>query len=168
MKWNDSFTLLGFYVDSKLKNLEHNFKLVKDKIKNIISTWKPYNLSLRGRITIAKVKLISQITYISTVLDIPNTLLDEIQELINNFVMGIKSENKHWISKELLYTPTCRGGFGIIRVHDFTKAIKCSWIKRYCMDKLNDHWADILDKFFNLTPDTRHTITKYGPERSTP
>ena len=79
--------------------------------------------------------------------------------------MGIRSENRHWISKELLYTPTCRGGFGIIRVHDFIKAIKCSWIKRYCVDKLNDHWADILDTFFNLTPDTRHTINKFCPER---
>ena len=35
--------------------------------------------ALRGHITIAKVKLVSQITYISTVLDIPDTFLDEIQ-----------------------------------------------------------------------------------------
>ena len=112
--------------DSKLEKLDTNFQLVKNKIKNIISTWKPYNLSLRGRITIAKVKLVSQITYIATVLDINYTLLDEIQELINNFVMGIKAENKHWISKDLLYTPTSKGGFGIIRIHDFVKAIKCS------------------------------------------
>ena len=32
-------------------------------------------------------------------------------------------------------------------------------------DKVNDHLADKLDSFFNLTPDTRHNITKYGPER---
>ena len=79
--------------------------------------------------------------------------------------MGIKAENKHWISKDLLYTPTTKGGFGIIRLHDFTQAIKCSWVKRYCIDKLDDHWADKLDTFFNLTPDTRHLITKFGPER---
>ena len=89
MQWNDSFTILGFHVDSKLQKLDINFQLVKNKIKNIISTWKPYNLSLRGRITIAKVKLVSQITHIATVLDINYTFLDEIQELINNFVMGI-------------------------------------------------------------------------------
>ena len=165
MEWNDSFTLLGFQIDSKLKNLSVNFKLVKEKIKSIISKWKPYNLSLRGRITIAKVKLVSQLTYISTVLETNTTMLDEIQEIINNFVMGIRSENKHWISKDLLYTPTSKGGFGIINLHDFTKAIKCSWVKRYCIDKLDDHWADKLDSFFNLTPDTRHNITKYGPER---
>ena len=165
MEWNDSFTLLGFQIDSKLKNLSVNFKLVKEKIKSIISKWKPYNLSLRGRITIAKVKLVSQLTYISTVLETNTTMLDEIQEIINNFVMGIKSENKHWISKDLLYTPTSKGGFGLIHLHDFTKAIKCSWVKRYCIDKLDDHWADKLDSFFNLTPETRHNITKYGPER---
>ena len=165
MTWNDSFTILGFQIDSKLQNLNINFKLVRDKIKKIISIWKPYNLSLRGRITISKVKLVSQITYIATVLDTHNTLLDEIQELINNFVMGIKAENKHWISKDLLYTPTSKGGFGLIRLNDFTKAIKCSWVKRYCIDKLDDHWADKLDTILNLTPDTRYQITQYGPER---
>ena len=95
--------------------------------------------ALRGHITIAKVKLVSQITYISTVLDITNTILDEIQELINNFVMGIKAENKNLVSKELLYTPTCKGGFSVICIHDFTKAIKCSWVKCYCINKLDDH-----------------------------
>ena len=156
MEWHDSFTILGFHIDSKLRNLDLNFKLVKERIKNIISLWRQYNLSLRGRITIAKVKLVSQLTYISTVLDPNHTLLDEIQELINNFVMGHKAQNKHWISKDLLYTSTCQGGFGIIQLHNFTKAIKCSWVKRYCIDKLDDHWADKLDSFFNITPDKIH------------
>ena len=168
MEWHDSFTILGFHIDSKLRNLDKNFKLVKERIKNIISLWRQYNLSLRGRITIAKVKLVSQLTYISTVLDPNQTLLDEIQELINNFVMGHKAQNKHWISKDLLYTPTSKGGFGIIQLHNFTRAIKCSWVKRYCIDKLDDHWADKLDLFFNTTPDTRYTITHYGPERFNP
>ena len=88
-----------------------------------------------------------------------------MQELINNYVMGIKAENRHWISKDLLYTPTCKGGLGLIRLHDFTTAIKCSWVKRYCIDKLDDHWADKLDTLLHLTPHTRNIITKYGPER---
>ena len=82
--------------------------------------------------------------------------------------MGHKAQNKHWISKDLLYTSTCKGGLGIIQLHNFTKAIKCSWVKRYCIDKLDDHWADKLDSFFNITPDTRYTITKFGPERFNP
>ena len=45
------------------------------------------------------------------------------------------------------------------------KAIKISWIKRYSIDKINDNWADIIDSFYQLTPDTRHTIHNFGPER---
>ena len=74
-------------------------------------------------------------------------------------------EKKYWISKDLLYTPTSQGGFGIKNLHNFTEVIKCSWVKRYCIDKLDAHWADMLDTFLKLTPDTRHTITQFGPER---
>ena len=79
--------------------------------------------------------------------------------------MGIKPGGKHWISKELLYTPISKGGLALIRLEDFINAIKCSWVKRFFIDKLDDHWADLLDRFFNTLPDTRHTILHYGPER---
>ena len=158
MEWDNTFTILGFTIDSKLKKLSLNFQKIRDKIKGLIKTWKPYHLSLRGRINIAKTKLVSQITYVSTVLDIDNTIMLEIQDMINSFVMDIKPGGRHWISKELLYESTQKGGFGIINLTDFTKAIKCSWVKRYCIDKLDDHWADLLDTFFNLTPDTSHAL----------
>ena len=53
----------------------------------------------------------------------------------------------------------------MIRLESFVKAIKVSWIKRYSMDKIDDNWADMIDTFLHLTPDTRHTIHNFGPER---
>ena len=32
MEWDDTFTILGFTLDSKLKNLDINFIKIKDKI----------------------------------------------------------------------------------------------------------------------------------------
>ena len=95
MVWEDTFTILGFQIDNKLEKLDTNFDRAKEKIKALIRKWKPYHLSLRGRITIAKTKLISQIIYISTVLTPKASAIAEIQTLINNFVMGIESNNKH-------------------------------------------------------------------------
>ena len=115
MVWEDTFTILGFEIDNKLEKLDTNFTKVKERIKALIRKWKPYHLSLRGRITIAKTKLVSQITYISTVLNPSTTIITELQALINNFVMGIESKNKHWISKDIIYTHTSQGGFGMIR-----------------------------------------------------
>ena len=165
MVWEDTFTILGFHIDNKLEKLDLNYSKVKDKIKALIRKWKPYHLSLRGRLTIAKTKLVSQITYISTVLTPNSATIADLQTLINNFVMGIESHNKHWINKDIIYTSTSRGGFGMIRLESFMKAIKVSWIKRYCVDKIDDNWADIIDSFFKITPDTRHTINNFGPER---
>ena len=165
MVWDDTFTILGFTLDSKLQKLDINLKKVKDKIEGQIKSWTPYHLSLRGRITIAKTKLTPQLTYVATVLDIDTKIIDTIQDMINSFVLDIKPGGRHWISKDLLYEPTKKGGFGIIKLADFTRAIKCSWIKRYCVDQLDDHWADLLDKHFSLTPNTRKNILTYGPER---
>ena len=165
MVWDNKFTILGFDIDNKLENLEANFSKVKEKIRALIRKWKPYHLSLRGRITIAKTKLVSQIIYISTVLTPTISTIAEIQTLINNFVMGIESHNKNWINKDIIYARTSQGGFGMIRLESFIKAIKVSWIKRYSIDKIDDNWADIIDTFFGITPDTRHTIHNFGPER---
>ena len=165
MVWDDTFTILGFDIDNKLEKLDINFTKVKEKIQALIRKWKPYHLSLRGRLTIAKTKLVSQITYISTVLTPNSATIAEIQTLINNFVMGIESTNKHWINKDIIYTHTSKGGFGMIRLESFIKAIKISWIKRYCVDRIDDNWADIIDNFFQISPDTRHKILSFGPER---
>ena len=165
MVWDDKFTILGFDIDNRLEKLDTNYTKVKDKIKALIRKWKPYHLSLRGRITIAKTKLISQITYISIVLTPNSATIAEMQSLINNFIMGIESQNKHWINKDIMYTHISKGGFGMIRLESFIKAIKVSWIKRYSVDMIDDNWADIIDTFFHITQDTRHTIHKFGPER---
>ena len=165
MIWEDTFTILGFEIDNKLEKLNNNYQKIKDKLKSIITKWRPYHLSLRGRLTIAKTKLLSQVTYISTVLTPDITIINEMQTMINNFIMGIKDGSKNWINKELIYTHTSKGGFGMIRLEDFMQAIKVSWIKRYCIDQINDHWADMIDKYFQLTPDLRKTLLKFGPER---
>ena len=52
----------------------------------------------------------------------------------------------------------------MIDIQEFVTSIKCSWVKRYTLGRLDDHWADMLDLNFNLTIDTRHTLLEYGPE----
>ena len=53
----------------------------------------------------------------------------------------------------------------MIRLESFMKVIKVSWIKRYSVDRIDDHWADMIDTFLKITPDTRHTIHDFGTER---
>ena len=112
-----------------MEQLDKNFGLVTEKIKGLKGTWRPYHLSLNGRCAIAKVKLVSQLTYISSVLDIPKDFINKTQTLIDEFVMGIKKGGRHWLGKGILYTHPKKGGIGMIDIHEFVTSIKCSWIK---------------------------------------
>ena len=53
----------------------------------------------------------------------------------------------------------------MIKLEDFIQAIKVSWIRRYCIQLINDHWADLIDQKLGLTMETRAEILEYGPER---
>ena len=70
LDWEEDFTLLGFYIDNKLEKLGKNLEKINKKVSSLINTWKQYNLSVHGRITIAKAMLISQYIYVLTILDI--------------------------------------------------------------------------------------------------
>ena len=136
LKWQDNFTILGFDIDSKLLKLDSNFDKAHKKVNGIISKWQGYQLSLDGRITITKSLLLSQYTYIASVLEMPVKMFEKIQSNLNAFIFTNKVnkvENKFqpWVSKDDIYRGKSEGGFGMIRVNHFFQALKCSWIKRY-------------------------------------
>jgi hypothetical protein len=90
-----------------------------------------------------------------------------IQKTLDHFVLynsylEPNKTSKQWIKSEILYADKHKGGYGQIRVNDFFKSIKTSWLKRYATIKINDHWRDILDQKFELTPQTREPIYKWG------
>ena len=53
----------------------------------------------------------------------------------------------------------------MIRVDHFFQALKCSWIKRYVVNAVDDHWGDLLDIHLKLTPDTREDLLLWGSEK---
>jgi hypothetical protein len=121
MTWASSFTILGFDIDNRLQLLNNNFTKIHDKIKGIVRSWTPYKLSLRGRLTIAKTMLCSQLTYVSTVLSPTDKQLESIQTTINNFVQDITINNKNWINTNQMYTPPKQGSMGKIKLEDLYK-----------------------------------------------
>ena len=85
--------------------------------------------------------------------------------LYNSYLEPNNKAKRNWIKPDILYAEKHKGGYGQIKVTDFFKAIKTSWVKRYATDWLNDHWCDILDTQFGLTPNTRNTIYEWGANK---
>ena len=109
-EWTYNFTLLGFCLENTLTKTNMNFTKVKGKIEGLIWTWRSYNLSIRGRVTISKTKLVSQLTCVATVLDIPTDMVKDIQGQIDDYVLGVKPGGRKWMNNPTLYShssPTC-------------------------------------------------------------
>jgi hypothetical protein len=122
---SDKIKLLGMEITNALDNTNDIFIDIGEKILNIILFWSRFRLSLCGRIAIIKTLIIPQLNYLGCILTPCRLVLDNIQDLIDDFALdGLR------INKARYYLPPCEGGLGLIHVGTFLMAQKCSWVKR--------------------------------------
>ena len=167
LEWATEFRILGFNIDNKLERLHSNIESCTRKVRAIINKWRKYNLTLMGRMTVAKALLLSQYTYIATVLDLSMKEIEYIQSILDNFILynsflnhGHKS--RYWINQDILYGNKNLGGLNAIRVSDFILSLKTSWMHRYAVAKVNDHWCDQLDTILGVNSITREDFLHWG------
>ena len=103
-------------MDQKLANINSNFDLVHENVEKLISKWQCYKLTVQGRITITKSLLLSQYTYVGTVLDMNKCQTDLIQNKLNAFVLHNQKydssvqQKRNWLKPEYLYGAVSQGG----------------------------------------------------------
>ena len=69
------------------------------------------------------------------------------------------------IDSETLCNDKKSGGFGCINIKDFFSGLKLSWIRRYALNKINDHWCDIIDTLCGIEDiNDRKKILSWGSE----
>ena len=86
LRWENKFTLLGFQIDNRLKDLNDMYDKCFKKVHKIIRRWAKYRLSLKGRITITKTFFLPQFTYIASVLDPCTSTYGTINRMLRSFV----------------------------------------------------------------------------------
>jgi hypothetical protein len=114
-------TILGCTIDSNLEGLKDNFDITINKMRNICLFWNRFNLSLPGRICVAKSLLLSQISYLGCFLDPTCEQLSLMKKIIESFIVGTQK-----ISIEKIYLSSSTGGVGMIRLAEFLQAQKCT------------------------------------------
>jgi hypothetical protein len=113
-----------------MKLMLATFKL---KVEKQVNYWKRFNLSLPGRIQIAKTMLYSQVNYLGCFLPFTQVQLSPIQLIIERFVKGYIK-----IGTSRIYDKIYNGGLGLFNLHQFLSAQKCSWVMRAMV--LDDCW----------------------------
>ena len=135
--------LLGLYIGHNKKNLEiSNFRHKIQKLKGVLNSWKSRNLSLIGKILIVKTLALSQFRHLAQVIQIPDYIVKEIQEIITKFIWGGK-QNK--VKKNVMIQNYDLGG---IRMEDFQTTIKVEqlkWIKNY-LNNIDGKWKYTMEE----------------------
>ena len=97
---SDSIKILGLDIDHNLDCIKEIHDTTVRKIESIANFWKRFNLSLPGRINIAKTLLLSQISYLGCILTPTDTQYEAMSAIIEHFIR--KNLN---ISKQKIYLP---------------------------------------------------------------
>ena len=130
----DQMTVLGMKIGGEP---DQNFLEICRKVNNQILFWSRFNLSLPGRISIAKSMMYSQINYLGCFLPLSIVETQRLSIMIEDFVKGNLN-----ISRKRIITPCKEGGLGLFNLRNFLDAQRCSWVKR--AQNLDDNWKRIL------------------------
>jgi hypothetical protein len=118
--------LLGVQIDYKGKNLQCNWEKCKTKIQGLINYWNQYNLTLTGRVLVAKTFLISQISFYLGIIPIDSNTAKALEEIIERYAIG-----KLQIAKDRIYNRVEQGGTGLLRISELDTAMKSAWVNRW-------------------------------------
>jgi exonuclease III len=123
--FSENITVLGVTLDNTGNICTNTGTKIEKKIENVIRVWQRYNLSLPGRVSIAKTMIYSQLNYTGCFLPIPDPIVQRIESAISNFV-----GNNLRIAKDRIFLSVELGGLGLFPVNKFLEAQRCSWVKR--------------------------------------
>ena len=114
-----------------------------------------------------KTFLVPQFTYVAMVLDPSTNTYDIINRMLRSFVntgSTITLGKGNWIHQDNLYAPKSEEGRNFVDARRFFKLLKIFWIKRYATDRIDDHWANIIDRELKLLKGRRPQILTWGTE----
>ncbi|MEM9300434.1 MAG: reverse transcriptase family protein, partial [Bacteroidota bacterium] len=106
---------------------EENIRSVDTKIQNTLNQWSSRDLSLKGKITVAKSLILSQLVYIISAVRIDRKHLQAIQSKIRKFIWRGRPPK---VARNTLYQDTERGGLNVPDVLNIYKALRVSWFGR--------------------------------------
>ena len=144
--------ILGIYMSyNEQENNKHNFEDKIKKCKQILNMWQTRNLTLIGRIQIIKTFIMSQFSYVTSVITIPDTYLKEINNLIFKFIWKNKKDK---IKRNQMHSNIDKGGLKVPDIFSIVRTSRVTWIKRYIT--LENHgWKTLFEHALlssNLNP----------------
>ena len=134
-KWKTKIKILGIYFSNSVcaSLIEENYTERIEKIKRLISAWEKRNLSIMGKIIIAKTFLISQLVYFMQAFIIPEKVLTEINRILFRFIWKKRDNNKkafEKVKRVVMCNDYTQGGLKMIDIKQMQISFILQWVIR--------------------------------------
>lgn len=116
-----------FFTSSESENYLLNYKPRIEKLQNMLLVWAQRGLSLKGKITIINNLALSPLIYVAAVIDTPECVIREVDNIITNFLWKGKTSK---IAKNVIIQNIENGGLKFPDFGSKVKALKITWVKR--------------------------------------
>ena len=117
-----------------------------DVIERSIRAWTMRNLTMVGKILIVKSLLVSKLSFIGSIMNLPTDFVNRVNKMFFKFVWGGSEK----VKRTTLINGYDKGGLNMINLRDFLDSLKMNWIQ-----KLNDphksKWKNIPLYFLSKT-----------------
>ena len=109
-----------------MKNKTTNITLEKNsKIDTFHGIWQSRNLTLFGRCLITKSLGILQLVHSTSILDIPNEYIQNVDTMIFKFIWKNKKDK---INRKVMFQDYDDGGIRVPSIETMSKSLKLAWI----------------------------------------
>ena len=138
--------ILGVWFSATQSCYKENMGRAEEKIKKTLEQWQQRDLTIKGKITVAKSLAVSQLVFLMTAICINKVTLARIQSLIMKFVWRGRPPK---VSRKTLTMPISRGGLKLPDLEAMNRANRIAWIGRIIQLK-EATFVQVLEKKMRL------------------
>ena len=131
--------ILGIYHSASLECAEENIAPIIQRIRNATNSWSQRSLTIKGRITIVKALLISQLVYVASSVKISNVDLKTIHSLIMRFTWRGRPPK---VAHATLAQHIKDGGLMAPDVWKCYESLRLQWVRRLYSHR-NSQWCQL-------------------------
>ena len=128
----DEVKILGTKFSAKKDCYKDNVEPLVDKIVKVTNSWGQRNLTIKGRITVAKSLLMSQVIFLSSICEFERKDLERIQTHIMRFIWRGRPPK---VAKRVMWQDVGHGGLNAPCVDAMLKALRITWVRRIHMNR---------------------------------
>ena len=144
----EKIKILGIYFENgKLaRDIKENWCNRVAEVNRIIKDWSRRDLSIQGKIIVAKTFLISKLVYVMQSISLPQEILKKINLILYKFLWQKKYSNRkafEKVKRKVMESKPENGGLNMINLIEFQNLFYLQWAGKLFHAKQHENWSYI-------------------------